>query len=115
MTRSRPRKARKRFGHASAAVKAKIVEEWKQSGKTAADFAAGKGISRNALFVWKKEQAARASANGERGFRPVHLPTRSSESGKVIVRGRGGFRVAVDARTDEAALVVALRAISRCG
>ena len=95
-------------------MKAQFVAEWERSGKTAADFAASKGFSRNSLFVWKRQLHAAASP-GKRAFRPVRLPTQSSPGSQVVVRGPGGLAVAVDAQTDEAALVLALRAISRCG
>jgi transposase-like protein len=115
MTHSRPRRNQQRLGRRSPAAKAKILNEWRKSGLPAAAFAASKGIGRNSLFVWRRSLAADEAAGGRRRFRPVRLPPQPKAGVGVTVRGPGGLSVVVEAGADEDVLVIALRALRRCG
>ena len=107
------------MGPTSRETWAKRVERWKESGLTAAEFAAETGISRNSLSWWKWRLGsdAKKAAGVEGAKRPrvrraarppsaltfVELPARAfRESLEVVLQS--GVRIRVPVDFDAAAL-----------
>lgn len=80
----------------NASLWAKLVVEWKRSGKTAAEFGASAGVEAHALHSWcwrlrkdgllRDEQAPDATAVP--AFLPVHVVSRDCEPERVRADGQ---------------------------
>ena len=94
------------------------VRRWKESGLSSREFAKQEGIGRpQALSYWAyqlKRRGSGASAETSRTqvLRVVRLDTETSTDGEgVEIIVPNGARIIVQARSDEAALATALRAL----
>lgn len=71
------------------------------------------GIGTGQLYTWRRQLLQSAMA----GFVPVELassapPAKLAESGRIEIRGHGGFTVSVDRLVDRAALKLVLEVVA---
>ncbi len=91
------------------------VTEWRASGQSAPDFAAGRDFKASTLVYWAshlRHAIANASAPGqpERGVRMVRVVARPSDSGEMLVQV-GSVRVVVRPGFDAALLRQVIQAL----
>lgn len=89
-----------------------ILKETTQPGAIMAVVARRYGIGTGQLYTWRRQLLQSAMA----GFVPVELansgpPAKSADSGRIEIRGHGGFTVSVDRLVDRAALKLVLEVV----
>jgi len=98
----------------TAEEKKSLLAKWSQTTKSDADFAREQGVGTSTLFKWRLRANGKAQSKSTRAFVPVKVTaTRASEF--VEIRSESGLVVRVSARSDEVAVVLALKAVLRCG
>ena len=89
-----------------------ILKETTRPGAIMAVVARRHGIGTGQLYTWRRQLLQSAMA----GFVPVELtssvpPAKSAESGRIEIKGQGGFTVSVDRLVDRAALKLVLEVV----
>ncbi|MBV1692610.1 transposase [Novosphingobium sp. G106] len=89
-----------------------ILKETTRPGAIMAVVARKHGIGTGQLYTWRRQLLQSAMA----GFVPVELtssapPAKSAESGRIEIKGQGGFTVSVDRLVDRAALKLVLEVV----
>jgi transposase-like protein len=101
----------KRF---TVAEKRSLLAKWARTTKSDTDFALEQGVGKSTLFKWRQKEKSTPPKRSNRAFVPVKVTPVSADK-FVEIRSEGGWVVRVTARSDEDAVVIALKATLRCG
>jgi len=94
--------------------KRSLLAKWSRTPKSDADFAREQGVGKSTLFKWRLKTKGKAQSDTARAFVPVKVTATSADE-FVEIRSESGLVVRVTACSDEAAVMIALKAALRCG
>ena len=89
----------KTIGRGERGKRARLVAQWRRSGRSAAEFAARQGISPWALYSWVKQLGAGPNRRRQKR-RPVRRSTTAGTPGFIPVRLVGDGHAAPSARAE---------------
>lgn len=107
-------KIRPKYRRFTIEEKRSVLAQWARTTQGDAEFAREQGVGKSSLFLWRRKAKGRAQKEASGAFVPLKVtPTAPDEF--VEIRSQSGLVVRVHARSNEAAVVIALKAVLRCG